>query len=229
MVDCKTYESTCVSPTGNPGTLDGDRMKKIFLTRHGLSVGNREQIVQGQSDFPLSEEGRHQSMKLARHYSTIIDEPVLIIASPLTRARETADIIAKFLNCAIEFDEIWMERQLGNAQGVGYETVRSWYTADTLPSPYDPFHGNGESWLALYLRAGQALLSLMERPTGTYIVVSHGGFLNAVLRAILGLSPPGGRSFPPRFQFDNTGYAQLEYDEEYAGWQIVRLNATPHI
>ena len=192
-------------------------------------MANRDQIVQGQSDYALSEEGRLQSLQLAHHFSDTIETPTSIISSPLMRARETAEIISEHLGCGIEYNQIWMERRLGKAQGIDYETVRSWNEINGLPSPYEPIHGDGESWLELYLRAGQALLTLLERPNGTYIVVSHGGFLNAVLRVILGLSPPGGRAYPPRFQFMNTGYAQLEYDDKLATWEIVRLNAAPHL
>ncbi len=204
-------------------------MKKLFLIRHGLSVANREHIVQGQSDYPLSEEGRVQSQKLAKYLSASTDTPTSILSSPLMRARETAEILAEALGCGVEYDDLWMERRLGEAQGVDYETVRSWFASKGLPSPYEPIHGNGESWLELYIRADRALLSIMKRPAGTYIVVSHGGFLNAVLRAILGLALHSGRTYPPRFVFDNTGFAQVEYDEEYASWQIVRLNAMPHL
>ncbi len=204
-------------------------MKSLFLVRHGLSEANREHIVQGQSDYPLSDEGRIQSLKLAEYFSSSIDSPDSIISSPLMRARETAEIIAHQFGCIVEYDDIWMERRLGEAQGMDYETVRSWYASNGVPSPYEPIHGNGESWLELFIRAGRALLTLMNRPAGTYIVVSHGGFLNAVLRAILGLAPHSGRTFPPRFIFENTGFAQVEYDDMYASWQIVRLNATPHL
>ncbi len=204
-------------------------MKRIFFTRHGLSEANLEHIVQGQSDYPLSQEGRTQSLKLARYFSASIATPTSILASPLMRARETAEILAEHCGCSVEYDDIWMERRLGKAQGADYETVRSWLAKDALPSSYDPFHGDGESWLETYIRAGRALLTLMKRPTGTYIVVSHGGFLNAVLRVILGIAPAGGRIFPPKFVFANSGFAQVEYDEDYATWQIVRLNATPHL
>ena len=204
-------------------------MKRLFLVRHGLSVANREHIVQGQTDYPLSEEGRIQSRKLAEYLSTSIDSPAAILSSSLMRARETAEILAQQFGGKVEYDEIWMERRLGKAQGLNYETVRSWYASDGVPSPYEPIHGDGESWLELFIRAGHALLTLMNRPAGTYIVVSHGGFLNAILRAILGLAPHGGRTFPPKFVFENTGFAQVEYDEVYASWQIVRLNATPHL
>ncbi len=202
---------------------------KIFLTRHGLTVANRDQIVQGQSEYPLSDEGRLQSLQLAHHFSDTIGNPTNIISSPLLRARETAEILSEHISCGIEYNEIWMERRLGKAQGIDYETVRSWNEINGLPSPYEPIHGDGESWLEVYLRAGQALLTLLEKPNGTYIVVSHGGFLNAVLRVILGLSPPGGRTYPPRFRFNNTGYAHLEYNDKFATWEIVNLNSAPHL
>jgi broad specificity phosphatase PhoE len=40
-----------------------------------------------------------------------------IISSPLTRARETAEIISSALNVPVEFDPVWLERSAGNFPG----------------------------------------------------------------------------------------------------------------
>ena len=63
----------------------------ITFLRHGESVGNAEDRFQGQADFPLTEKGRLQAQALARRWQ---DEGVSFdhcIASPLVRARQTAE------------------------------------------------------------------------------------------------------------------------------------------
>src|SRR3989304_4016564 len=85
------------------------------------------------------------------------------------------------------------------------------------PAPYEPVFRSGESEWDLYLRAAGAVQSLVRRPPGAYLVVSHGAILNAALRSILGI-PPRGRAWPTRFVFDNTGYAVLEDEPASAPW-----------
>ncbi len=83
----------------------------ITLLRHGESVGNAEGYFQGQSDFPLTERGRAQARSLAARWKREKKEFDYIIASPLVRAHETAEIIAEALKHPIdETNTLWMER-----------------------------------------------------------------------------------------------------------------------
>ena len=70
---------------------------------------------------------------------------------------------------------------------------------------------------------------LIRRPPGAYLVVSHGALLGTVLLAIIGISPGGGRLRPVKFNFDNTGYALLNYEIQTARWSIQALNHTHHL
>ncbi|MBK8784770.1 MAG: hypothetical protein IPO22_23960, partial [Anaerolineales bacterium] len=55
------------------------------------------------------------------------------------------------------------------------------------PPAYDPRHGSdGEGDWELFLRAGQALHSLLKREPARYLIVSHGGLLNQVMHAVVG-------------------------------------------
>ena len=65
----------------------------VFL-RHGESVGNAEERFQGQSDFPLTETGREQARALADRWLKEGMKFDLVVTSPLSRAKETAEIIA---------------------------------------------------------------------------------------------------------------------------------------
>jgi broad specificity phosphatase PhoE len=202
---------------------------KITFLRHGLSIANADNVLQGQHNFPLAEEGRLQAEKLAKRWLSQQRKFDLIISSPLLRASETARIIADALDTDVEFDEIWMERQFGAAEGSDYEVVRTWYQDRPLPSAYEPFFESGESDWDLFRRAGQAVQELIRRPAGSYLVVSHGGILGATLRAILGLAPRGGRVRPTHITFDNTGHTVMQYEDQTARWSIVHHNLTCHL
>ena len=64
----------------------------IYLIRHGETDWNQDKRIQGQTDIPLNARGRRQAEALAGRLSTVSLE--MIYTSDLTRARETAEIIA---------------------------------------------------------------------------------------------------------------------------------------
>ncbi len=199
----------------------------ITLLRHAQSVGNAEGYWQGQSDFPLTAMGEEQAHALGRywqHTGVTFDE---IIASPLSRARRTAEIIGDYLAVPIAFEDVWKERDNGQFAGMRGEEARKKYPAPKFMPPYEPVGLTGESQWELYLRAGQALHSLMSRPLGDYLVVSHGGILNLTLYAMLGI-PVQANFQGPRFRFRNTAFASLAYHPTRHQWHLQGLNQHPH-
>ena len=197
--------------------------------RHGLSVANKNGIVQGQMDFPLSEEGSHQVELLAAYWLKKHTTFTQIISSPLARARSTAEIIQSSLDLPIEFDERWKERLSGVAQGVAYDQIDRLLEDRPLPSSHDPIFEHGESEWDLFSRAAGAVQDLVHRPPGQYLIVSHGAILSAAFRSILGISPPSGRIRPVRISFENTGFSIFEYYAETARWSLLKHNLTEHL
>lgn len=80
----------------------------IYFVRHGLSEANAKRVFAGQKDdSPLVEEGRKQAKETGKK---ILEEGIKIdkiISSPLARAYETAQIIAKELGFNIYDKEIY--------------------------------------------------------------------------------------------------------------------------
>ncbi len=195
--------------------------------RHGESIGNAESRWQGQADFQLTETGRAQARALAVRWSAEGETFDLIIASPLARARETAEIISAGLGgVPLEFDPRWLERAIGEYSGLTSQEVRQLPQPDFY-TPYDSVGGDGEGDWELFLRGGQALHSLLRRPVGKYLVVSHGGLLNQVMHAVVGVAPHANRG-GPRFRFGNTGFARLVYYPAQHRWEIDVLNDRFH-
>jgi len=198
----------------------------VFL-RHGESVGNAEARWQGQSDYVLTEKGREQARALAKRWKSENVKFDLIISSPLVRAKETAEIIASALNMRVKFDPILLERHIGEMEGLTVEEVRK-KPQPPYVTPYDPIGGEGEGDWALFLRAGQALHNLVRRPPGSYLIVSHGGLLNQLMNAIVGIAPhidPSG----VRFRFENTAFARVIYFPHQHRWAIDALNDHAHL
>ena len=95
-------------------------------------------------------------------------------------------------------------------------------------TPFSAIVGDeGEGDWELYLRAGRALHDLLRREAGKFLVVSHGGLLNQVMYAIVGITPHANYS-GPRFRFRNTGFAQVSYFPKAHRWQINTLNERSH-
>ena len=204
-----------------------DIFDMIFL-RHGESVGNAESRWQGQADFPLTDKGRAQAQALANRWKEEGRSFDSIIASPLERAQVTAETIANALGLTVETDPIWMERNIGEIAGMTGEEVNKRLPDRRFVTPFSAIVGDeGEGDWALYLRAGQALHILLRRKPGKYLVVSHGGLLNQVMYAIVGITPQANFS-GPRFRFKNTGFAHVSYLPKSHRWQIDSLNDRSH-
>ncbi len=201
--------------------------KFIFL-RHGESTGNAEGYFQGQGDFPLTKRGQEQASALAERWLEEKREFDYVISSPLSRARETAKIITEKISFpTTEFDPIWMERHNGNVTGMKHEEGRKKFPQPRYRNPYQVFAGSGEGDWELYLRAGHALQSLLMRPFGRYLIVSHGAILNYAMKSITGIAPHANYQ-GAQFRFRNTAFATLSYLPHAHRWYIEGLNDQHH-
>jgi broad specificity phosphatase PhoE len=91
-------------------------MIHLFLIRHGETDWNRLGRFQGARDIPLNEAGRRQAEALARNWDQEFD---VLFTSPLSRARETAGILAESRGLAVETpDPRLAERAYGEGEGL---------------------------------------------------------------------------------------------------------------
>ncbi|PRY70468.1 putative phosphoglycerate mutase [Glaciihabitans tibetensis] len=152
-------------------------MTNLYLVRHGETDWNRARRIQGSTDIPLNDTGRAQAATtgalLARR------EWDAIISSPLSRAYETASIIARETGLAAPTTrDTLVERGYGAAEGLDHREV------DTRFPDGEEVPGR-ESRDEVMERVVPALLSIAaEHPGENVIVVSHGGVIRAVLSAI---------------------------------------------
>jgi broad specificity phosphatase PhoE len=210
------------------GTKDKDPYSVFVLLRHGESTGNAEKRHQGQADYPLTDLGVRQVEQLTTCWVESGRKFDHAISSPLSRAKQTAEIITQAMRLDLEFDPIWMERDNGKLAGLLHEKA-----LEVLPPPdfiplYQAIAGTGESQWELFLRAGNALNQLMKLPSGEYLVISHGGLLNMVMHAVFGLIPqPNFQG--PNFRFSNTGYTTIKYLPRNNNWVLINHNNTNHL
>jgi broad specificity phosphatase PhoE len=149
----------------------------LLLVRHGETDWNADGRLQGQTDRPLSEYGRRQARQLA---DELADEDVeAIYASDLSRARETAEIVAERLRLPVGLDADLREKDWGTWEGL-------------TPVERDRVEFVGESTEAHQERMLRALRRIAERHPdgGRVLVVTHGGSMRRVQTAALGWALP---------------------------------------
>jgi len=203
-------------------------MYDLFLVRHGESMGNQIGLHQGKADYDLTEKGRAQARALAARWKQEGRRFDLVITSPLKRARQTAEIIASALDLPIQVDADWIEYDIGLHTGLDPALAQDRYPNPPFMTPYDRVGETGESRWENYLRAGRAVLALINRPSGCYLAVSHGGFINLVMYAVLGLVPHADFQ-GPRFSMQNTAFTHLRYSPKRHRWRLVKANDYAHL
>ena len=157
-------------------------MTLLYLVRHGETDWNRARRIQGSTDIPLNDTGREQAAATGRLLATRRWDAV--VASPLSRAFETASIIAGELGLGTPdtLDAI-VERHYGEAEGLNYDQIDARFPGDT------PVPGR-ETRNQVAERVVPALIALAERHPGeSLVVVSHGGVIRSVLEAVEPLDP----------------------------------------
>lgn len=157
----------------------------LYLVRHGETDWNLQHRIQGSTDIPLNATGRAQAATTGKLLSRRTWDAVL--ASPLSRAMETASLIAAAvgLPAPTTVDAI-VERNYGEAEGLTDTEIDERFPGDT------PVPGR-ETREQVVDRVLPALMRVAEgHPDQTVIVVSHGGVIRAVLNAV----DPGNRHGP---------------------------------
>jgi probable phosphoglycerate mutase len=159
--------------------------RAVLLVRHAETDWNATRTCQGQLDAPrLTEQGRHHAAEVAH---TLRDRVDVLIASDLTRARETAAIMSGV--CGAELvgvDARLRERSFGVLEGGSLDAMTPAVTGiaagtvvDAGASPLD-----GESLDELFARcAAWARDCGSIAPGRRLCVVTHGGTIRA-LRAL---------------------------------------------
>jgi 2,3-bisphosphoglycerate-dependent phosphoglycerate mutase len=197
---------------------------EIHLTfmRHGRSRADDEEVHEGRYDSPLTEVGRAQVQARANLWKEQGVAYDLIIASPLCRARESAEIIVETLGSPLEVNPDWMEFDNGHLAGMPEAEAAIRFPKPDFHNPYLHYHGSRESEWDFYSRAARAVQNVIMNGPGSYLVVAHGGILNSALRTIMQSPVPTNES-GVWFRFGDAGYARLLYLPDKHVWVLLEL------
>jgi broad specificity phosphatase PhoE len=166
----------------------------IHLARHGETDWNRELRWQGHSDPPLNELGRRQARALA----DALDGASLaaVYSSDLSRASETAEIVASRLNLPVTAYPALREIDVGSWEGLTLAEIEARYPEAVARWEEKGAHGwqGGESHDQMAARVRDAVHSIAARHEDEEIlVVTHGGPIRALKALAAGVDYPRDR------------------------------------
>jgi broad specificity phosphatase PhoE len=147
----------------------------VYLVRHGQTALNESGVLRGLLDPTLDETGQRQAANLGEVLGP--RRPSLVAASPLRRARETAQPIADRAGLTVTTDGCLLDRDYGRWAGTPKETVIArWGSVDAAPGV--------EPRSAVRERAVLGLTALARRfPRASVVAVSHDAVNQEVLAA----------------------------------------------
>jgi broad specificity phosphatase PhoE len=169
----------------------------ILLARHGESDWNVEKRFQGHSDRPLTERGREQAHALA---DLVASEKIdAVYTSPLSRARETAEIVAAKAGLEpVALPEL-REVDTGSWSGLSRADVEA-----RFPNEFARWRSGGSGWEdgESYEEMAERVIGALRRiaedhPDGRVLVISHGGPIRAIHAASEGLAIKDYRRLKP--------------------------------
>jgi len=157
-------------------------MTKVYLTRHGETVWNKQYRFQGHKDSELTEKGILAAELLADRVEEIdID---CIVSSPLLRAYNTAEILKGSRDIEIFKHDGLKEINLGDFEGMSYTDIKKENPQLLGLIERDPFNNhypNGENLREFYDRVSKAFKEITDKcKNKTILIVAHGGTLKCI-------------------------------------------------
>jgi len=147
-------------------------MKKVYVIRHGLTEFNKKRIVNSRVEEGLSPEGIEQAKEAAPFLPKSIKH---IYASPLLRAKQTAEILNSKIGAEISFRDELKEVNFGLLDGTAYtDEIRKKHRS----LQYDWHSQMGESVEDVKIRVLHILKDInASNGEGEALIVTHGGII----------------------------------------------------
>lgn len=190
-----------VPASGALARYDGAVPATVVLVRHGVTALTQAGALSGGDDVgpSLTTAGRRQAAQAAdavfrvgKDRWTDVPRPDVVVASPMTRAQETATAVGRRIGAHVRTDDRFAECRFGQWQGLTPVQVAErwpgglsrWVREGTFAPP------DGESYADVGARVLPALDDVVaEHPTGTSVVVAHAAVIRSLVGAMLEAPP----------------------------------------
>ena len=198
----------------------------FYLVRHGQTDWNRAGKIQGTTDIPLNETGPEQLATVLKERSgypakTRIDA---VYASPLARAFQTAEILAKEEKLPLRRLTGLRERDFGCWEGKSWQQVEAEYPDEFHLWREQPMVGipsGGESRKSCEARSERAIRQILEETAGDAVIVAHGGILVFLMNYLLRFHRE-----PQEIIVANASLSVVSYDRSTGMGKLLALNET---
>lgn len=168
---------------------------KIYLIRHGETLGNKKGCYVGTTDEELSDEGKQKLLdkKSGSYYPSC--EGAVFYTSSLTRAKQTLNLI--YGDVEYTEDARFNESNFGDFENKTYEELKnnedyiSWISGDNMSNVCP----NGESYVQMQKRVLEAFEEIVDKykeSDKNVIIVLHGGPIVAIMQK---LNPNSNKTF----------------------------------
>ena len=190
---------------------------KLYVFRHGESVGNQQRLFSGWSQMPLTDQGRRQALALREKVKGLSFD--LVFSSDLRRAMQTAQLVLPGRELTLDPD--LREVDVGSLMEQGVDAATRQYGDQLLYSrrTRDFTFFGGENGEALRARAESFLQRVSRLDAQQVAVFTHEGLMKGLLSAVL---------FPawipdPRVKHHNCAYSVFTYSPDQ-GWGLLKWN-----
>lgn len=187
-------------------------MTTIYLARHGQNIDNVQGILNGHRDLPLTELGREQARTTATHIKELGLSFDKVYCSPLSRAKETAEIICDALHLPTPVTHLGIiERDFGVMSGRSVADIQELcapHIIETDTITYFLSPEGAETFPDLISRTATVLEELKEKHKNESILLAtHGDFGKMMYAAFYNLD---WESVLTGFHFGNCELLKLE-------------------
>jgi broad specificity phosphatase PhoE len=202
----------------------------LLLVRHAETVDNLAQRLSGWTDSELSERGEEQVRRLADHFNRAHGHAAALYASPLIRARKTAEAIGALTGHVPIFDADLREMHFGEVDGRTLEEVRASHAhllaGDEDASQDDFGWPGGESRAEFVARTGRVLERIATAHPGQHVaVVTHGGIISTFLAIVHGQTGAEWRNW----LVGNASLTEIAWDPATRQGKLLRKGDDAHL
>jgi probable phosphoglycerate mutase len=196
----------------------------LYLIRHGDYIEDlKDGIYQ---DLGLSAEGIKQTERLRDRLARTGEiKPDILIASPLPRAQQSAQILAPALGQPITLDEDMQEWACDDGRLSPEAFDKHWQEVPEAQRPFTRWMPGYETWLEYAARVQQAFNRLLQQHEGqTIAIVTHGGVIQVAFVHFFTLSAASA----PAIAADKASITHWFKPDAGRQWILKRFNDAHH-
>lgn len=164
----------------------------LTVVRHAESEHNKSGVYAGKFDSDLSADGKTDAETFAKDFTGDFD---VIITSPLKRTRQTAEILNKTLQLKLETNDLLVERDYGNLEGLTWEEFEQKFPEEAAKNfeHYQPALDKGETIAQVEARVDKFLDWLKQSGYKKPLIVTSAGVMRILERKLSKLTPEQSR------------------------------------